>query len=208
MELRRRGFLSLGALALAGCLGGEAEGFDGHPATDGIGSAAVIGGDTEKRIVAFEDPSCPTCARFHSETFPRLADDARAGEVSIYTRAVPLVRQWSSTATPSLYATYERDTDAYWKLFEGYYANQGSITEDTVEDMTHDLLEETEVDADGVLDDVGGGVYSEAVETAVSSAEAAGIGATPTFYLFDADGFVTDASGARSYDSFATALDL
>lgn len=208
--MERRAFLSLGALAIAGCLGnGSGTGFGEHPATTGIEDATSIGDeDSDKRIVAFEDPSCPTCARFSRETLPSLEEDAENGDLVFYLRAVPFVRDWSGTATPALYATGERDEDAFWTLLEEYYGNQGSLTTENVEEMTRDFLAETSVDADEVISDVNDGAHSNAVQAATGSAEEAGMGATPTFYLFDEDGFVTDTSGARDYDVFATSLDL
>jgi len=209
----RRRFVSLSAVALAGCLGnGEGSGgtsFDEHPSTRGIENAAVLG-DTgsEKRIVAFEDPSCPTCARFSRETLPLLEEDTEDGELAFYLRPVPFIRQWSETATPALYATHGRDAGAFWTLLESYYGNQGSLSTDNVDDMTRDFLADTPVDAEEVLADVEDGAHSGTVETAVGAAEDAGIGATPTFYLFDEDGFVTDTSGARDYNVFATSLGL
>lgn len=215
MTLRRREFVSLSALALAGCLGngGSAEGsstsFDDHPSTRGIETAAVLGDeDSEKRIVAFEDPSCPTCARFSRETLPLLEEDAENGELAFYLRAVPFIRPWSETATPALYATGERDADAFWTLLESYYGNQASLSTDNVDEMTRDFLADTSVDADDVLAKADNGTQDSTVQTAVGAARDAGIGATPTFYLFDEDGFVTDTSGARDYNVFATSLGL
>ena len=216
--IRRRRFLSLSALALTGCLGsnggeggrgGGGIGFDDHPSTRGIEDAAVIGDESSgRRIVAFEDPSCSTCARFSSETFPSLEEDAENGEIAFYLRAVPFIRPWSDTATPALYATHERDADTFWVLLESYYENQGSISTDNVEERTRDFLADTPVDGDEVLADVSEGTHEEKVQTALEIFEEEGSGQTPTFFLFDSDGFVTRTSGARSYNTFATALGL
>lgn len=206
--------MSLGALALAGCVGngdgggGGGASFDEHPSTRGIETAAVMGNpDSGKRIVAFEDPSCPTCAEFSHETLPDIEEDASAGDVAFYLRAVPVVRPWSETATPALYATRERDGDAFWTLLESYYDNQGSISTENVEGKTREYLTDTPVDADEVLGDVSDGTHEGSVETALEVFEQEA-GQTPTFYLFDENGFVTDTSGARGYDVFSTALGL
>ncbi|MDZ7689491.1 MAG: thioredoxin domain-containing protein [Halobacteriales archaeon] len=217
MDVRRRGFLSVGALALTGCLGGgSAEGdggggatFEDHPATRGIEDAAVIGDESSgRRIVAFEDPSCSTCARFSRETFPSLEEDAENGEIAFYLRAIPLIRPWSETATPALYATHQRDAEAFWTLLESYYENQGSVSTGNVKERTREFLADTPVSADEVLSDVSDGTQDEKVRMALDIFEENGPGQTPTFFLFDSDGFVTETSGARSYDVFATALEL
>ena len=74
----------MSALALTGCLGsgsggegGGATSFENHPATAGIEDVPRLGEGSDKRIVAFEDPSCPTCARHSRTAFPELEEDFR-----------------------------------------------------------------------------------------------------------------------------------
>jgi len=202
--MERRGFLSLGALAIAGCLGDNGDvSFEDHPATTGIEDAPSIGDeDSDRRIVAFEDPSCPTCAEFSRETFPRLAEDARAGELVIYSRPVPFIADWSGTACAALHTTYDRDPDSFWTLFEGYYGEQSGLSTANIEDRTRALLGDTPVDGDEVIGEVGDGVHRETVQTSAGAAEESGMSLTPTFYLFDSDGFVTDASGSAATTRF------
>lgn len=219
MDVRRREFLSVGALALTGCLGGGSGGeggggsegatsFDDHPATAGIENLPSLGEGSDKRIVAFEDPSCPTCAEHSERAFPRLEEDARGGELVYYVRTIPVVRDWSRAACNALFATHDRDAETFWTLSEAYYEGQSGTNTENVYDRTHGYLEGTPVDADAVVEDARQESFDGEVNANTSAMRDADVRATPTFYLFDGDGFVTSTSGARSYDVFATALGL
>lgn len=218
MDVRRRGLLSVGALALTGCLGGNAEGeggggsatsFEDHPATAGIEDVPRIGEDSEKRIVAFEDPSCPTCAQHSRTAFPDLEEDARNGELVYYMRNIPVVEpDWSRPACNALFSTHDRDEEAHWTLLNSYYEGQRQTNAENVLSRTESYLEDTSVDAEAVVDDARQERFDDKVNANTSAMRDADVRATPTFYLFDSDGFVTEASGARGYNTFSTALGL
>lgn len=212
---RRRKFLSLSAVALTGCLGsggGNGDGstsFGDHPSTAGIETLPSLGEGSDRRIVAFEDPSCPTCAEHSERAFPRLEEDARNGELVYYVRNVPVVRpDWSRPACNALFATHDRDEETYWNLLSSYYEGQGETNADNVNDKTREYLEDTPVDADAVVEDTQQESFDGEVNANTSAMRDAGVRGTPTFYLFDENGFVTETSGARGYDVFATALGL
>ena len=218
MDVRRRKFVSLGALALTGCLGGGSVGegggggatsFEAHPATAGIESVPSIGEGSEKRIVAFEDPSCPTCARHSRTAFPDLEEDARNGELVYYLRTIPVVQpDWSRVACNALFATHDREAEAFWTLSEAYYEGQSGTNTENVYERTRGYLEDTSVDAEAVVEDARQERFDGEVNANMSAMRDADVGATPTFFLFDENGFVTSTSGPRSYDVFATALGL
>jgi protein-disulfide isomerase len=215
--IRRREFVSLGALALTGCLGGGsgADGnggatpFENHPATAGIEDVPSLGGDSDRRIVAFEDPSCPTCARHSRNAFPELEEDTNNDELVYHIRNVPVVHpDWSRPACNALFATHDRDEEVYWTLLSSYYEGQRETNADNVYERTRGYLEDTPVDADAVVEDAREERFDGEVNANVSAARDAEVPGTPTFYLFDSDGFVTKASGARGYNTFSTALGL
>lgn len=217
MDVRRREFVSLGALALTGCLGGGSGGegggggatsFEDHPATAGIESVPSIGEESDKRIVAFEDPSCQTCARHSRTAFPDLEEDARSGELVYYVRTIPVVRDWSRAACNALFATHDREAEAFWTLSEAYYEGQSGTNTENVYERTRGYLEDTSVDAEAVVEDARQERFDGEVNANMSAMRDADVGATPTFFLFDENGFVTSTSGPRSYDVFATALGL
>jgi len=212
MEIDRRSYISIGVFALtgsvSGCLGGNGGGgFKDHPSTTGIEENPSIG-DGEKRVVAFEDPSCPNCARFSRETFPQLREDAEDGRLTFHARPVSFVAEWSGFACQCLLAAHERNAETFWTLFEGYYANQRGTNSANFDEVTLRILSETDVDGDAVVTDAEDGRFGDVVNGNLSAARGSGISQTPSFYLFDGEEFVTEASGPRSYETFATALNL
>ena len=231
-ERTRRGFLTsvgVGSALTAGCLGsgGGSEGTNGGTDTatvmkQGSGdvtfdhsSATAINdqptlGDREWQgvIVAFEDPSCPTCRRFNQNTFPRVRSDLVAtGDVAYVLRGYPVVYPWGEPASHALEATFDRDPAAMWALKRHYFDQQGQFSMDNVLDRTATFLNgNTEVDGDAVVADVESDAYADAVQVDLDAGEAAGASGTPTFYLFRDGEYQTTVSGAQDYTVFENVL--
>lgn len=218
MTSRRRYLAGLASLAattaLAGCSGGDgAQSLQEHPSGEGIDSQPVLGpapGEAEATLVAFEDPSCPTCARFESSTFPTLQSELiETGRLSFVFRSIPVVYDWGEPATMALEATYDRSASAHWALKSHYYAQQEGFTSDNVLDRTESFLaDETGVDAAAVRADTEAGAFQDAVDLDRSASESAGVEATPTLFCFDSEGFTTSVSGPVGYQSLKGALGL
>ncbi|MFC7154126.1 DsbA family protein [Halomarina halobia] len=218
MENRRAFLAGVGLAAsgaLAGCLGlggGRSEtDLDAHPAAAGATDEPRLGPPLEEAravIVAFEDPSCTTCRRFETTTFPRIESDlVGSGEVAFVYRLLPIVFPWGEPAAQALEATYDRSAEAFWALKAHYYAEQDAFGSDTVLDRTGAFLaRETDVDAAGVVADAREERFDDRVREDVRAAEEAGASATPTFYLFREGEFLTRAVGAKDYAVFERAL--
>lgn len=185
----------------------------GHPATGGLESQPTVGpapSEADGTIVAFEDPSCPSCARFELGTFPtlesRLID---TGKLSFVYRGIPVVYPWGDPAVLALEATYARDQGAFWALKEFYYASQDRLDTQNVRDATRQFLgEQTAVDPAAVLADVEAGTHRDAVEADLRASRAAGVRGTPTFFLFRDGSYVTDIVGPQPYSVFANSLGM
>jgi protein-disulfide isomerase len=227
----RRRFLGTagGLLAgLAGCLGGDTGGgssdgatrtaelagesadvtFD-HESAAGINDQPTLGDrDWQGVIVAFEDPSCPTCRRFHRNTFPQIRSDLVAtGDVAYVLRGYPVVYEWGGPATQALEAVSDRDPAAVWDLAAHYFDQQDQFSTDNVLDQTREFLNgRTEVDGDAVVADVGSDAYADAVQTDLDAGQAAGASGTPTFYLFGDGEYQTTVSGAQDFTVFENVL--
>lgn len=223
VRVRRRTLLgggALGALALLGGaaatgtlgnLGGGGGTLDTHPAARALASQPTLGpapADAEGTIVAFEDPSCPSCARFERRTFPdlkaRLVDP---GTVSFVFRSIPVVNPWGRPATLALEAVHAREPAAFWGLKTFYFERQRDIGSDNVRDVTRAYLDEqTDLDAESVMADVDQETFRDAVDTNLAAARDANLRGTPTFYLFGRESYRTKFVGPQSYDVFKNAL--
>jgi protein-disulfide isomerase len=231
--MTRRGALRLGALgllgSLAGCAGGsggqgettaggadESDGEDentlsGHPGAAGLSRQPYLGADPESAsavIVAFEDPSCTTCRRFERQTLPTLQTELlEPGTASFVFRGLGIIYDWGEPAAKALEATLARSEPAHWALKAHYYDQQRNFDAGNVLDRTASFLDrDTEVEGAAVIEDVDSGAADEEYGIDLDAANAVGVRATPTFLLFTDGTYVTQATGAVSYDVLATSL--
>lgn len=224
MDSLRRAFLlgAAGAAAgLAGCLGGGGDGsatasiepwsLPDHPALAGTEAQPFVGrppGEARGLIVAFEDPSCPSCGHFERNVFPTLMDDLfDTGKVTFVFRGIPVVYPWGAPATRALEATYAQDANSFWQLKEHYYANQDAFTPENVYPRTEEFLAaSTSVDAARVVREARTQVYDDAIRRDLQAAQDAGVRGTPTFYLFADGEFRTTVVGPQDASVFRNAL--
>lgn len=180
-----------------------------HPSATGINDQPTLGDrGRDGVIVAFEDPSCPTCRRFNQNTFPQVKSDLVAsGDAAYVFRGYPVVYEWGGPATQALEATFDRDPAAIWDLKSFYFDNQGDFSTDTVHERTRTFLNDnTEVDGDAVVTDVNEDAYADAVQTDFDAGQAAGASGTPTFFLFRDGEYQTKVSGAQDFTIFENVL--
>lgn len=165
--------------------------------------------EAEKLIVAFEDPSCPTCRRFHTSTFDDVRDQIVEPESAsfVYRPYRYTGRAW---ATPAIHATLEvtaRDRTTAWDLLDFYYEN--SFSGGTVLDETQSFLAaNTDVDADAVIDAAENRAHRSTLETAEDDGDEAGVTSTPTFYLFADGTFRSEISGVQDVTAFEAGFEV
>jgi len=233
---RRAVLASGGALLGAGCLGGAGGGSGGsggsgngnddgggsgggappladHPVGQNLAAQPRLGPDPAEAtgvIVAFEDPSCPRCATFESETVPKIRSKLVApGDAAYVVRTVPLVYPWGEPAIQALEATYARDADAFWALLTHYFDEQDAFDPGNVLDRTATFLSaETSVDAAAVVGDAEDAAYDDAVQTDLAAAEAADVSGTPTVFLFRDGQYRTRVTGSVSFNLVQQSLGL
>lgn len=218
--MNRRRFLgTASAFLLSGCIGstgdasGDAGDFAGHASTRGIDSQPRLGPeDADARVVAFEDPSCPTCRRWEAMTLPELRPHTRDGGLAFYYRGYPVVYPWGEPACHALEATYARSEEAFWSLKNHYYGAQEMFGMGNVLGRTRDYLVEdtglTEEEAREVVTDARNEVFQDEVDLDLRTGRRAGAVATPTFFLFSGDSYVTKVQGPQGYAVFKNSLRL
>jgi protein-disulfide isomerase len=214
--MNRRRFLTLSGMGVAGAVAGcsgeadSGESVDDHPAAADLDAQPRRGELGGHVVLAFEDPSCPTCRRFHENTLPDIRENiVDAGKGAYVVRTYPVIYPWGEPATQALESTFARDTEAYWSLFDYYFAEQSSFASDNVLERTATFLtEETEIDGEAVASDAQNGAHDDAVQADIRAAEDAELGeTTPIILLFQDGEFVTKVNGSVSYDLIAEALE-
>lgn len=199
---------------------GDAGGTDGgealqdHPALQAVEAQPALGPDPREAtgvIVAFEDPSCPTCARFEQNVLPQLREElVDPGTVSLVFRGYPVIHPWGQPGTRALEAVYDADPAAHWTLAAHYFANQSRYhgsDEATVYDETATFLdEETDLDGSAIVDRASAGEYDDAVQTDLDAGQNAGASGTPTFFLFRDGEHVKTLTGVIGVTTFENLL--
>jgi len=207
-----------GVASLAGCLnlgsGASGASLEDHPASRSMADQPYLGDpprDAEKLVVAFEDPSCPTCRRFHSSGFQDLqAEIIEPDSASFVYRPYRLTgRAWATPAIHAVLETTARERTAAWDLLDFYYDEQSALSSGSIAEDTRDFLaENTEVDADAVVQAAEARAHRSILETAESDGDEAGVTSTPTFYLFADGQFTTELSGAQDVTAFEAGFEL
>ena len=224
--MHRRRYLTLASAgvvsSLAGCggrgstdasetSGDSGRSIDDHPAATNLEvqpRQGTLGGNV---VLAFEDPSCSQCRRFHENAVPNIHSNiVEAGAGAFVVRTYPVIYPWGKPATQALESTLARNEEAFWALFDHYFATQGQFTSNNVFDRTEQFLAETpDLDGTAVVDDARNKVHDDAVQTDIAAAENADLPQqTPIVLLFRDGQFITRANGSVSYDLIANALGL
>ncbi|MFB6284944.1 MAG: DsbA family protein [Halobacteria archaeon] len=234
----RRNFVKLGGAVtgaglISGCTGGSDGGgwnsgngegkgggggnrssddtFKNHPATKEVSTRPSLGpDDASAKIVAFEDPSCPKCAKFNLGPFQKIKSKLiDQGKLQFYYRTITVVYPWGKPAAESLEATYKTDHDAFWGLKHYYYENQlgGGASNEDVYSLTRDYLEnETDLDADKIIKEAKNKKYHDRIQENLKASKKAGVRGTPSFFLFKNGDFRTKVVGPQSFSVFKNAL--
>jgi protein-disulfide isomerase len=240
--MKRRAFLAsslaLGSIGLAGCLGdGDSDsdpttetttgttnsvtetssGLPDHAALDGLDAQPYLGpppGEASALIVAFEDPSCPSCRRFEQDTMPDIRSELTStGKGTVVVRGYPVIYPWGEPATRVLEGTYAADEDAFWALWEHYFAAQTDYRnagrEEVFPRTERFLAEQTDLDAAGIVESARAGDFEAAVQTDLDAGKAAGAGGTtPHLFIFKDGEYQTKAQGLVTYQLIESTLDL
>jgi len=220
--MNRRRYLTLAGAgvvgALAGCGGSSGsdgasggQSLDDHPAAANLEAQPRQGDLGGNVVLAFEDPSCTQCRRFHENTVPDIRSNiVDAGEGAYVVRTYPIIYPWGKPATQALEATFARSEGAFWALFDHYFAEQGQFDEGSVLDRTEQFLSNsTDLDGSAVVADARNRAHNEAVQADIAAAENADLPQqTPIVLLFRDGQFATRANGSVSYDLIANALGL
>lgn len=218
--MNRRRYLTLAGTgvvgALAGCGGGGGTGtdrsgqsIDDHPAAAGLGEQPRQGELGGNVVLAFEDPSCTQCRRFHENAVPKIESNiVDAGNGAYVVRTYPIIYPWGEPATQALESTFARSQGAFWALFDHYFAQQAQFDEGNVLDRTEQFLSDsTDLDGSVVVEDARNEAHNDAVQADVSAAENADLPQqTPIVLLFRDGQFVSRANGSVSYNLIAEAL--
>lgn len=180
------------------------------PLVTNISSRPSITSEGSKySIIAVDDPSCPYCARFKKDTYPKIKSNLiDTGKLDYYWLFVPLIKEWSQKGVLTLENVYsEYGTEPTLDVLTAYFNNQDKITTDNVDSQTESILQDTpDVDADSIMNAVNNSRNMSRINETIDSIRNAGVSSTPTFGVFEGEQLITEVSGAQSYQTFKSLL--
>jgi len=204
--MRRR--LSSVLLASIVLLGGCAATPAGPPAAAAEPAPFNVLGreDAPVTIIEFTDLQCPYCARFATQTFPRLKHDyIETGKLRYTSRDLPL--PFHRFALPAaIAARCAGEQGRFWEYREALFAAQGTLGTEPYGRIARELG----LDVERLEACRADGRQAANVRADLELARSHGIGSTPSFVI----GRVVDGqfegellSGAQPYEFFAARID-
>jgi len=192
---------------LAGCATPPAGPASGEPQASAGGAFNVIGrDDAPVTIIEFTDLQCPYCARYASQTFPRLKREyVDTGRLRYTSRDLPL--PFHSFALPAAVASRcAGEQGRFWEYREALFASQSLLGTEPYGRIAGQLgLDVEQLEACRA-----NGEQESNVRADLAMAARYGIRSTPTFVI----GRVVDGefqgevvSGAQPYEFFKAKLD-
>lgn len=183
-----------------------------RPASISIDDDPVLGlPDAPVTIVEFSDFECPFCSRFHQETLPLIKETyIQAGAAKLVYRDFPIDRIHPNARLAHAAAECAHDQGMFWPYHDVLFERQrewSQLAPDLMRDRVSDYAQLLSLD---------GGDFEECVDSPETYAEidadkrdgsSYGATGTPAFFVGnEASGYVL-ISGAKPFESFATAIE-
>jgi protein-disulfide isomerase len=161
---------------------------------------AVLGNpNAPVTIVEFSDYQCPFCGRFWSDTLPDIKKNyIETGKVKLVYRDFPLesIHPMAMPAAIALECVREKGKDeAYWKMHDKVFANQGTLSVDNLKKWAKELG----YDIGTCLDSE---KFKSEVQNDLQQGSSYGVRGTPAFFI---NGNLI--SGAQPYSVFEQAIE-
>lgn len=156
--------------------------------------------DAPVTVIEFSDYQCPFCKRFRDDTFDQIVSNyVDTGKVKFVYRDFPLSNHpQAQKAAEATECAREQDESKFWEMHDAIFANQGAIA---VENLKQYALA---MGLNGATFDtcLDSGKYAEETQKDFQDGAAAGISATPSFFV---NGELV--RGAKPYSAFVEAID-
>lgn len=135
-------------------------------------------------IVEFADFECSHCRKMNDLLEKQLLP-AENNKVKIAYRYFPLPQHsWARPAAQMAACVELQDKDAFWKLHDFFYANQGSFSASSLQEQVEDFLaKQTKLDIKDFVSCVDHNATAGQVEDDIRMANNLGIRETPTLFV-------------------------
>jgi len=154
-------------------------------------------------IVEYSDYQCPFCSRGY-QTMENQVLKEYGDKVRFIYKNFPLpMHPWATPAAIASECTLEqKNTEAYWKLYNYYFENQKDITAQNLKDKSLEVLKDTKIDAAKWTDCFDNKKTEDIVKKEQAEGSSVGVSGTPAFII---NGRLV--SGAQPFDNFKAIID-
>ena len=157
--------------------------------------------DAKVTIVEYTDFQCPFCSRANA-TVEQLLKDYE-GKIKIVYKSLPLnIHNWAEDAAVAGACVSEQSNDAFWTYVHYFFANQSTLTKETLKDKVLGMAAENKLDADKLKVCIEGRATLAKVQADAKEAQSLGFNSTPSFVVNG-----RPLIGAVPIDQFKQAID-
>jgi len=158
--------------------------------------------DAKVTIVEYSDFQCPYCKRGY-DTIENQVMKEYNGKVKFYFRQFPLsFHPWAEPAAIAGECAKLQKPEAFWKLYHGYFDNQGAVNPQNVKDKATEYLKDSGIDMAKWNDCYDNKKTLEQVKAEQAEGAALGVTGTPAFFI---NGRML--VGAQPFEKFKDVID-
>jgi protein-disulfide isomerase len=158
--------------------------------------------DAKVTIVEYSDFQCPFCKRAY-DTVEQQVLKQYDGKVKFYFKSFPLsFHPWAQPASIAAECAKLQKPEAYWKLYDSYFQNQGQVNPQNVKEKGVEYLQGTGIDMAKWNDCYDNKKTLDRVNAEQSEGASLGVTGTPAFFI---NGRML--VGAQPFEKFKDVID-
>lgn len=167
-----------------------------------LANVPATGGKQAKvTVVEYSDFQCPFCSRAH-ETMKSVVQGYN-GQVKLVYKHLPLqMHNWAEDAAIASACVYQQNNEAFWQLSDYLFANQKSITKETLREKVFEATKESKLDTEKLKQCMDTRQTNPVVQANLAEAKQLGFNSTPSFVING-----RTAVGALDADQFKKIID-
>lgn len=153
-------------------------------------------------IVEYSDFQCPYCARAH-DTIDNQVLKEYGGKVRLLHKQFPLAfHKWAEGGSIGALCVFNQDKDAFWKVYDYLYANQGTVTPENVKEKVLESVKDSKINKDKFNECYDGKKTLDKVKADMAEGQSVGVSGTPAFLING-----RKISGAQPFQNFKAIID-
>ena len=158
--------------------------------------------DAKVTIVEFSDFQCPYCARAHQTMSDQVMKEYN-GKVKLVYKNFPLgFHPWAEPAAVAGACAFEQDPEAFWKLYDYFFANQQQLNPQNVKEKATEELKGTKVNMEKWNDCFDNKKTLDKIKADMAEGQSVGVTGTPAFVING-----RKISGAQPFQNFKAVID-